>query len=272
MTYELIEASVFDGRPARLYQFRRNDEIWAYCTGDTPIDYDGVVFQPLQISDRGHVDRTGNDDVLFNVTLPAVTPVAQLYRGMPPTMEIFITVIDVHLTDIDPVGVVAWTGSISGCKWPALDRAELICTTEQQALKNNGLRITWNRGCSYALYGRGCGLNREDFAQPASVQVVSGNTLQVAQASDFIDGYFAGGFLTILLPQNVIDTRTIQSHVGSELVLFSSTQGIANNAAVTLYPGCQRTIKACQQFGNEKNYPGAPGMPGRSPFDGNPVF
>jgi hypothetical protein len=42
---------------------------------------------------------------------------------------------------------------------------------------------------------------------------------------------------------------------------------------VAAYPGCPRTIAVCDaRFANHLRYGGVPHLPGKSPFDGDPVF
>ncbi|UJB18766.1 MULTISPECIES: phage BR0599 family protein [Lysobacter] len=67
--------------------------------------------------------------------------------------------------------------------------------------------------------------------------------------------------------------RGIRSHVGERLVLLGAGDGLRIGQAIIAYPGCGRSMAICHgKFNNAPNYGGAPGLPGKSPFDGTPIY
>jgi hypothetical protein len=55
--------------------------------------------------------------------------------------------------------------------------------------------------------------------------------------------------------------------------MFGLADGLYYGLAVNAYPGCNRTTTECvDKFDNLDNYGGVPDLPGKSPFDGDPVF
>lgn len=78
------------------------------------------------------------------------------------------------------------------------------------------------------------------------------------------DGSNGQATLTFATSNDAINVGTIQA--------FGDTSEIHPGMIITVYPGCQRTIAACETFSNLDNYGGFPFMPGKSPFDGTPFF
>lgn len=70
--------------------------------------------------------------------------------------------------------------------------------------------------------------------------------------------------LTFATSNDAINVGTIQA--------FGDTSEIHPGMIIAVYPGCQRTMVACETFSNLDNYGGFPSMPGKSPFDGTPFF
>ncbi len=96
------------------------------------------------------------------------------------------------------------------------------------------------------------GMNYEIFNQPAIPATAGGNG--------------GNGYLTLIFSRT-----NVAADVGS-IVAFGDTSDLSPGMNVIVYPGCQRTVAACQSFGNLNNYGGFELMPGKSPFDGTPFF
>jgi hypothetical protein len=54
--------------------------------------------------------------------------------------------------------------------------------------------------------------------------------------------------------------------------MFNTAEGMYVGLVMNVFRGCRQTIASCQELNNYPNYGGIPDMPGRSPFDGNPIF
>lgn len=271
MTFDAREISLADGQPIRLYLFERGQDRWAYCTADRDIEHAGVLYVSTSITDNG-TRQTGDIEAdAFEIIGPHDLSVAQLYRGMIVSREITLTVRDVHYQDEEPL--VSWVGRIHGVEWTAEDRCKITCQSMQAAMAQPGLRLSWSRNCPYALYGRGCGVDKTQFEVPGTIADLNGLSIEVAALNGFADDYFTGGFIEWPVGDAEVERRTIESHTGTTAVMFGGTAGLVQGQAVTAYPGCPRTIDVCDsRFNNAENYGGVPHLPGRSPFDGNPIF
>lgn len=272
MSFESQETSLADGRPLRLYRFTRGAIAWCYASGDRPVTQSTQVYQNVTggIIDDG-IRQTGqaSPDQL-TITAPASLEVAQLYRAAPPSEEVALTIFSRHIGADD--FMVSWSGSISAVRWPALDRAEIVCAPLSSRMSMTGLRLTWDRACPHALYSASCGVSDALWRIPATVDVMDGQTVNCPEASGYPDGYFTGGLIDWQTAYGAIERRAIQSHVGTALALLGGTAGLVALQSARLYPGCGQTTTRCKQFNNLPNFGGIPHLPGKSPFDGNNYF
>jgi uncharacterized phage protein (TIGR02218 family) len=255
----------------RLYEFHRGVYRWRYTDSDRVQTYLFQDFEPAPISDDGvrQSEQSGAD--ALTVTAPFDLPVAQLYRGAPPAEEVGLIVRDMHYGDAE--APIRFLGAIEGVRWPSPERAMLTCRSLAASLKRAGLRLAWERGCTHSLYDRNCTVDRNSFATPGAVTTKTGTTIEAAAWDALADGYFSGGYVEWDVGLGGTDRRGIEGHVGGVLTLLGGTDGIDVGMTVTAYAGCARTISVCtSKFSNSDNYGGIPHMPGKSPFDGTPVF
>lgn len=271
MTFDQIERSNYNGTPTTLYEFAIGDTArWRYATGTENVVLNGVTYEACSASDSGIVQSgdVQNDD--FTVKLPANVEFATLFRGTPPSSPIFVTVRNINRNA--PEAPVVWAGTVKNGNRTNVAEFDVVCKTLTASLNRMGVRLGWSRGCPHALYDRNCRVNKALYAVSVQISGLDGVGFTAAVGS-LGDGYLAGGFLEFELLPGVIDTRAIESHVGTRVDLLSASDGLANGMWVTVYPGCDRITSTCAlKFGNLSNYGGFAQMPTKSPFDGDPVF
>ena len=271
MTFNSPENSLADGQPVRLYLFERGLTRWGYTDADRDITFETVTYRSLQISDAGIRDSGDPDADAFEITAPADLAPAQLYRGIAPTTEVFVTVRDTHYGESD--AQISWMGSIYGVNWPAIDRCKITCQSIAASFEQPGLRLVWGRNCPYSLYDTDCRVNRDLYAVEAVIDSLNAGSIEVSEFAGFADGYFDGGYIEWPIGPALYERRGIESHVGSSAAMFGGTTGLPPGGTITAYPGCARIAQVCNdKFDNIENYGGDPHRPDRSPFDGNPVF
>lgn len=271
MTFASRETSLATGQPVRLYEFQRGIFRWRYTDADRAMEYLTQTYEPIAISDDGvrQSGEAGSDDLA--ITVPHDLPVARLFRGAPPASEIGIVVRDTHFGETDTL--IRYNGSVIGARFPAPGQAVLTCQSLSASMRRSGLRLAWERGCTHSLYDHNCRVVRETFAVPTTIATLTGTTITSAAFDAFSDGYFAGGYVEWSIGSGETDRRGIEAHVGGVLTLLGGTDGLQVAMGVTAYPGCPRTIDICNsRFNNVVNYGGIPHLPGKSPFDGTPVF
>ncbi|MGM0939090.1 MAG: phage BR0599 family protein [Pseudomonadota bacterium] len=266
MSLNKFEYSTANGLPVSLYAFMRNDAKGFYYTNaDQPITLDGKTWLPLAISDNGVRTGEGGD---LEVTVPSVSEVAQLFRGVPPSSPLKVMIHRWHVEDESGEFRTVWLGTIKEVKRQSTDQTKLITTSVGSTFSRSGLRLTYGRACPYALYDHHCRVNPLTFMLP-SVPIVSldGASITVAFTNSFVDGYFSGGYIE-WDDNGYTERRGLRAHKGNQLALFGGTDRLDVGMKVNLFPGCDRTIKTCNdKFNNTLNYGGQPHMPGKSPYE-----
>lgn len=272
MSFSEYETSLQNGRPIRLYQFQRGPLKWGFTTADRNIIHQTINFKSIEggISDDG-IRQTGNAQAdTLNITLPAKTDVAQMYRVNAPGQPIAVTIFDLHYGDAGYL--VVWVGLIAGVKFKELTIAEIQCQTLEVTLERTGLRKTWSRTCPHTLYDNACKAQRVDYRVDTLIDRKDGVAVGVAAAQAHPNGYYSGGYVE-WTSQYGLEQKGIESHVDDVLYLYGGTDDLSIGQSIAIYPGCDRTIQTCAtKFSNVLNYGGCPYMPGKSPFDGTAVF
>lgn len=270
MTFIANELSNYGGRPVLLYTFVRNTATWRYTTADQDHAFDGVSYTAVPISDQG-VRQSGDaaQDELM-IRLPAALPVVQMFRSIPPSERVGVTVRRLHWQDSE--APIMWTGQVNRVKRVADSMAEVYCQSLAATLQRGGLRLTWQRNCPHMLYDTSCGVNRADYAVTATVAEKDGQSIAATAWSGTPEPHFIGGFIQWTTTDGFVERRGIRGQSGGILILLGGTDGIAVGTSVTAYPGCGRSRSICNdKFGNITNFGGFD-LPGVSPFNGDPVF
>lgn len=272
MSFNEFETSLQNGKPIRLYQFQRGPLKWGYASTNINITHLGIVFRSVEggIADDG-IRQTGDAQAdLLTLTVPANLDVAQMYRQIAPHQTVNLTIYDLHYGDTGYL--VSWMGIVAGVKFTNELTATIQCQTLQATLERTGLRKTWSRTCPHQLYDQSCLVERSSFKVTGTISRIDGVTISVANAAAQINNYYAGGYIE-WTSQYGLEQRGIELHQGDTLTLYCGTFGLALTQEIAIYAGCDRTFATCDsKFNNVPNYGGSPHMPGKSPFDGTPIF
>ncbi len=271
MPFDFDENSIEDGRPIQLYRFSLNGNFWRYTNADADVIKAGETWLAVPISDDG-INQTGEaaSDALSVTTTTSVVP-AQLYMSYPPARPVQVAIFQAH--EESPDIRAMYVGEITQCNIPQPGTAVFTCETIAATMSREGLRLGWQRTCPYALYDPvTCQVDKTAFAMQGVVATIVDNVVTLPQLAGEPDDRFAGGFVEWVDLVRGIERRGIESQVGGALTMFGTADGIDVGMDLTAYPGCSRTTASCITFGNIDRYGGAPGMQGKSPFDGTPVF
>jgi uncharacterized phage protein (TIGR02218 family) len=271
MTFATIETSTDDGRPIYLYSFTLGAATWRYTSSDADVNVSGYVWKAVAISDDG-VKLTGDaaTDAL-TITAPNTIAPVQMFFGAPPSLSIMVRIFHYHEGDTE--AVLGYLGELASVNQPEPGKAEITCDTISASMRRDGLRLAWQRTCPYALYDEiTCKVDKTQFGITMKVADVVGNLVYF---DDFTepDGKYDGGFMQWTHPSRGTEFLAIEKQIGGTCEMFGVTDGIYYGLEVTAFPGCNRTTGNCAtKFNNLDNYGGVPDMPGKSPFDGDPVF
>jgi uncharacterized phage protein (TIGR02218 family) len=272
MTFETIEQSNQDGRPIYLYAFVLGAAAWRYTSADADITVDGYLWKAVPISDDG-VKLTG-DAATDGLTITAPNTIApvQMFFGMPPSQAIIVRIYHYHEGDNE--AVLGYYGEVMQVNQPQPGMATITCDTISASMRRDGLRLAWQRTCPYALYDEiTCKVDKSVHALNLTVADVVGGTVYFNGMDGVADGVLNGGFIEWEHPSRGTEFLAIETQVQSTCEMFGVADAIYFGLVVKAYPGCNRTMGQCaDKFNNLDNYGGVPDMPGKSPFNGDPVF
>lgn len=272
MTFNSVENSNDDGRPIYLYEFTLGAAKFRYTSSDADVTLNGYKWKAEPITDDG-VKLTGdaNTDGL-TITGPASLAPAQMFLGTPPSQAIMVAIYHYH--EIDNNSVLAYIGEVMQVNQPQPGTAAITCDTISASMQRDGLRLAWQRNCPYAVYDPlTCKASKATHKIDLTVTVIAGNTVKFNGLAGKPNGHMDGGFIEWEHPTRGTEFRMVEQQIGDTCVMFGLTDGLYYALKVKAYPGCNRTVAVCiSKFNNLENYGGIPDLPGKSPFDGDPVF
>lgn len=278
LTYDQLESSRDAGRPIEFYRFILGSLTWYYSTAEYPITVAGIDWVPAAIVSEA-INQTGEyaRDAL-KIECPSSIAPAQLFMTAAPSKFVDVAIGYKHV-DSDEI-VIGYMGQVRQCGFPVPGRARLLCESLSSTFSREGLRLGWQRSCPYALYDPlTCKVDKSLWKIDCTVLNIDGFTLQVDLADPKTTGYFDGGFIEWIHPIRGTEFLWIETHTvvtaaeaNGTFVISGDPGELFEGAVASAYPGCDFTPAACQAFNNYDNYGGVPDMPGKSPFDGDPVF
>ena len=273
MSYNDLEISNQDGRPIALYEFQYGNTYWRYCTADEDKTINGHTYEAKAILDEGVV-QGGSDQNDLQITAQSDLPVAALFRNTQPSGKVWLTVRRWHIGDPDDETPLLWSGTVLNATSDD-DGASvsLSCRSLGGSYDRQGLRLAWGRSCPHVLYSEfGCKVSKALHAYEREIATVDGTSFTCVTHDEPAEGSFTGGFLEATRDDGSLDRKGIEVQAGNHFVVLGSTDGLEVGDTVTIYPGCPRNTTGCKLFNNLPNYGGFPHLPGKSPFDGSPVF
>lgn len=265
--YSEFELSLFGGKPIELYKFVHGADVWTYCAVSKDVVYDTETYAQLPIgrTSIGQNNEMAKSDI--TITCPIGCEVSQLFLTGSPENAVSVTIFRQH-DGAEDGPVVAWKGRVVSAKWDGA-KCKLVCGSIYSTQKRIGLRARYTRNCRHILYSRGCNLNKDDFAIPATVSAIDGSltVLTVPAAAGYSAGYFLAGMIGA---DGVY--RFIINHSGSSITLATPITSVAVDDTINLYPGCDHSLATCKnKFNNLANNGSFAWIPIRNPFEGSVV-
>lgn len=277
-----------------LYEFSLNGRYWRYTSNsENVIDTIGNVWEACPISDDG-VKQSGESSAdALNITSSIDTVPARLFMYAPPSRMMEIVkyraefdpkpiVTDITGTSSTPENrvlpvknkLVTYVGEVSQCSFAGNPgTASFTCETLSATMRRQGLRLPWQRQCPHAIYDpTTCKLDKTSRGVSTTITSINGSTVVVASVGTVPNGHFSGGSIEFVHPVKGPESLGIESSSTTSLVIFGSTIELWAGMAVTIFPGCNQSPDRCKFYGNYLNYGGFERLPGKSPFNGDPVF
>lgn len=261
MGYEERETSVYEGDPVECYQFTRGPDEWLFTSADSPVTLPVIgTFTPAAVVAGGIELREEDSKGGVEIQLPRTSPVTAPFVSAPPVEKTWVRVYRAHRGAEDD-HVCIFLGWIDGAPIQG-SVAVAKCVSILSAFKRRVPGLAATVKCNHALYGAGCGVNREDFRVSVTVIGVSGAFVMSDDFGTREDGWFQGGYLE----RSNGDRRFIVYHVGGTVQLMSPFPDLATSEVVSAYAGCDLTREVClARFNNVANFLGFEHMPLRDP-------
>jgi uncharacterized phage protein (TIGR02218 family) len=268
MTYAAFDTSIQDGDPVYLMLFVRDGTEWRYTNAALSVIAlsETWLASSVEMGAKSMSKEVSKNSISFK--FPRNNSFAAAFLAGRSDAVTSITVYRGHIGDPDDEWNLWWKGRDTSTKYGKgviTIEAESVLTTAKQ----NGLQRKYQKGCSHALYQRGCNLDMASFEDSLSVAAVDGVTLTVTGADSEVDGFYTGG----VFEASDGTLRFIRSHVGETITLAWPIDGLTTGTH-SLYPGCNRTLATCDaKFSNAVNFGGQPWIPGanNNPMGGSSI-
>jgi len=271
MAFNILELSSFSGKPVALYEFVYGSASWFYCAYEKTLVVNGITYQPIAISDGGFKMSGEPSDDMVTITCDATIPIANMLNGAPPSETIWVNIRRYHHGDNE--APLIWVGYVATRKQTSPVAVEIRCKMLTSGFDRDGARLTYNRMCPHVLYGIDCRVNKALHSRTVLVEALTGNSVTSSFLSPLANGYLANGYFEWSRFAGALERRAIESHTGTTFTVLGATAGLEVGDYITVYPGCGRTRADCRaKFNNLANYGGWAHLPGKSPFEGDPVF
>lgn len=259
-----------------LYRIVIGAAVWTLTSGDEEVEYGSGSGGALELYVPTAMGRGG-------VTVKNELTKANMEIRLPLGHLLSVLLLGSWLETVTTVTVfrqrgggtaVIWKGRLTGVL-PDESFAKLVFESIYTSMRRPGLRARFQKSCRHPLYGRGCNLDPEDFAQVASITAVAGRTITVPEAAALSDGFFTGGMAKA--PDGTLTYVT--DHTGDQLELNRLSGPLAlafavtgPGVAITIYPGCPHDYASCLgKFANDDNYGGFDYIPTKSPMGGSSI-
>jgi hypothetical protein len=277
MAYDLIATSVDDAKPVELYHFHYSGNDWYMTSSAEILTRASINYTPTTISSSDRKPTLDPTKSNITITAAANNPVGELFRIVPPSEPVIVTIYEGNLDDTD--WVVAWKGRVLGAEWTSGSEIKFTSESAYSSAMRQGVRRPVQPNCPFVLYGPQCGVARSLFEEESITLGLTGITVTVQAAAGKIDNYYAGGMITwVNNPNGNIEKRFIRESDGTTggLVLNARPVGLTAGMDVKIYAGCSHALEdengCVQKFDNSGRYGGTPYMPTKNPFNGSTIY
>lgn len=271
MAFLDIETSREDGRPIYLYEFSIGARTWRYTSADETLTAGGLSYQAVAISDDGPRQSGESAADVLKINAPSRVGPAQLWMTGAPSAEISVAIQVKHEGSPDVVTIYA--GFIQSINYPIPGQCVITCETLSASMRRQGLRLGYQRACPYATYDPlTCKVDKAIWSVDVVVVSIEGFTAVISGIADKADDYFDGGFMEWNHPVRGIEYLSIEEHTAGRFLLTGNVIDLFPGAAGKAYPVCRHTPESCLEFDAYDNHGGFVDLPGKSPYDGDPVF
>lgn len=256
MTFQSFEASVESGQPVEFYTITLGGQNFHYTTAEDIITVAGTPYTPLAMQ-REKIDFTQEQrSNTLNIKLPGSDAFVRQFITTIPGQRAKVTVKRLQRNDTPtPQTIQMFTGYVQSVTFEEQMKVAVVAVApEGIALSRPMPRFSYMSTCNHVLGDERCKVNETAFQFVGIVTAVSGNTITVAGANVFPNGYFAAGRVETT---GALDRRLVLAHTGSILTLLLPFGVNPLGSTVTCFAGCGHDPDSCfSKFANVPNYGG----------------
>ena len=162
--------------------------------------------------------------------------------------------------DVSLGTLVLFEGNVAGVD-PATQQVVIHAKSDLEILQNQMPRMLFAPNCANAFGDAGCGVNTAGLTV-AGTAGAGTNASQVTGVTGHADGYFNLGVIAMTSGAASGSRRAVKSYLSGVVVpSLPFPQAPAAGDTFTTYPGCGRTLAACQGWGNQNRFRGCPFIP-----------
>lgn len=292
--------NMFDSATRReLYEFTRGTEKFYYASGDVEVELNDVLYEQITIT-RSEIKKSSDlEKDELEITFARDSKFAQDCLRSALEENIFVKVTKYQHGNLE----VLWQGRVVSVK-PSGAQITLKCETDYTKLGRAGARLKFQRTCCHDLYGSGCKLNKADWGVLTTIKSVTANAIELRDLT-FDDNYFRLGMLQSAFGVSVgiesssgntvntirrLDSLADQVTSDADLLTYKNAVSALDQAVsagaleeqielkqeavnvasqkvffVVVYPGCMKSLTACDRFNNTDNFLGFPYQPEDNP-------
>lgn len=266
MAFGDAEQSPRDSRVKEIYDFVGADGTYRYTSAKTSFAFDGNTYSAIPIMRKAIKGRADSSPGELVVEMPAITQLVKThgFGVTPETLTLQVR----RVQSVLGLARTLWQGSIQSISFRGFD-AILRCTTLlDDAMRAEIPNAFFQKLCNHVLYDARCTLNELDFDISTTIVNLTnnGDGVLVASVGGNPNNYYRGGRI---VHDSTGEQRLIVLQIGQTLTISSPFRSAAISDAVTVFAGCDRSIKTCRdKFSNVANFGGHPWMElAGSPFE-----
>jgi len=269
VSYEIIEASVYDGDVIELYEFTMGTESWRFTSSVVDHTYAGNTYT-AEALERSRVERAGEmNRAKITIMMDSNNDIARLFVLTQPRNMMSVRIFQGHRNDND--FRLQFSGRVTSCKWGKKRTAELTCEPEMTSWKRKSLQYNYSENCPYVVYSSLCRKTRSPFG--GKVKAINGLVYTIGDlAASTPEPRLIGGTISLGASARTITAQTNTTYAGSpavNLTLTAHFEDVAVGDSVSMVIGCNHSTTACKEWHNNiANFGGEPYIPEKNPFRG----
>ena len=264
MAFSTQETSVESGQPIELYDFRLGTEAYLWTTNGTPVTYNSLTYQPVEVRRAALMFSQDSRAEALNINVPASSALVRKFINSVPGQRATLTILRVHRNDGADQLVQFFKGvaltvafTLNGLE------AEIAVVPITAELANTIPRFVFSRQCNHVLFDNACTVAASLFRHQNEVTGVTGVTISVQGLAAKGNGWAAGGY--IALPSG--EFRQILEHTGDNIRILLPFPSSPLGLTAEVFAGCDHSIETCSsKFNNVPNFGGFAWVPLKNPF------